>query len=453
MKTSFFQLLRQLRLFLKIDPGPLRRPADFRQAAVEVAWLARFFYLFIAFVMNTDLRPFGGSGVLTKTPTAPLWPVDLLNGLFGADWLALAAKAPFTPVLCSLLGLLAVAFPGRLIWRLGVFLYLFIYVAAEGSHGATNHGRYFYLYISFALLFLPSGVGRPALMTRKAAMDCLMVFWFAQLLPLLSYSLSGFWKIAHSGLELLSSDGFVRILLSRMMSDTQPVPVLLPFLVKNELLAQGLFLGVIYIQVSAILALFRPHLHRPLGIALMLFHLCTVWLLNIQFHEFAVVLGLLLVFSPFAPQRFSLQGLLQSLPLVGIPLRAFAAQSVQPAAKAWLIYDGECPVCRRYALYLDVKQSVAELVLVNAREGGPIVEEVRALPHDLNKGMVLKMNGRFHRGDEALHVLALLSDRRKAFGALNRLFFHSRAAARLLYPLLKLGRRALLMIKRVPMID
>ena len=124
-----------------------------------------------------------------------------------------------------------------------------------------------------------------------------------------------------------------------------------------------------------------------------------------------------------------------------------------PSQKAWLIYDGECPLCRRYALHLDVQRTLGELVLVNAREGGPLVEEARALPCDLNEGMVLKMRGRFFCGAEALHALALLADSRKPFGALNRLLFRSRTASRLAYPVLKLGRRALLKIKGAPMID
>ena len=123
------------------------------------------------------------------------------------------------------------------------------------------------------------------------------------------------------------------------------------------------------------------------------------------------------------------------------------------SAKAWLIYDGECPLCRRYALHLDVQRTLGELVLVNAREGGPLVEEAGALPCDLNEGMVLKMRGRFFCGTEALHALALLADSRKPFGALNRLLFRSRTASRLAYPVLKLGRRALLKIKGAPMID
>ena len=415
------QWLRWLRLFLRVDPGPRRAPADFRRAGAAVAWLARFFYLFMAFRISTDLSP----QALAATTQPPLWPAELMNRLLGGDWLSRAVGAPITPLACSLLGLLAVVFPGQLIWRLGIFLYIFLPVALKNSLGAISHDEHFYIiYTSFALLFLPSAVGRPAQMSRKAAMRCLMALWLAQLMPLLSYSLSGLLKIAHSGSELLSAGGFVGIL----------------------------FLCLIYIQVSAIFALFRPHLHRPLGIALILFHLGATWLLNVDRYQFMVVLGLLFVFSPFAPP-FSARGLLQSLPLLGIPVRLIAAQPARRAAKAWLIYDGECPVCRRYALHLDLKRFLGELVLVNAREGGPIVDEVRALPHDLNEGMVLKIDGRFHRGDAALHALALLSDGRKIFGAFNRLMFHSRASARLIYPLLKLGRRALLKIKGVPMID
>ena len=123
------------------------------------------------------------------------------------------------------------------------------------------------------------------------------------------------------------------------------------------------------------------------------------------------------------------------------------------AEKAWLVYDGECPFCSNYSRLVDVRNAIGELILVNAREGGPLVEEIRAIPYDLNKGMVLKMNGRYYTGDDALHILALLPARKKdTFNVFNRLFFSSRAIAWLIYPLLKLGRRLTLIIKRVPLI-
>ncbi len=112
------------------------------------------------------------------------------------------------------------------------------------------------------------------------------------------------------------------------------------------------------------------------------------------------------------------------------------------------MYDGECPFCARYARLVDVRDAVGELVFVNARDGGPVVDEVRALPWDLNQGMALKLNGRYRLGDEALHTLALLSRKKGAFGVLHRLALGSRAVAWLAYPLLKLGRRLALRAKK-----
>ena len=100
-----------------------------------------------------------------------------------------------------------------------------------------------------------------------------------------------------------------------------------------------------------------------------------------------------------------------------------------------------------------MKAAVDELVLVDAREGGPVVEEVRSLPHDLNQAMVLKLDGRYYVGHEALNILALLSEKRGTFSRLNRLMFNSPRAARLAYPLLRSARWLALKIKRVPPLD
>ncbi len=212
----------------------------------------------------------------------------------------------------------------------------------------------------------------------------------------------------------------------------------------------------VYVQFFALLALFRPHLHRPFGLVLIWFHLGNFWLLNISFSYNILIVGMFVLLSPMAPARFSLSGLVQSLPVIGVPFRAWvryrSAGDDRRAERAWLVYDGECPLCSNYARYLRVKQAVGELVLVNAREGGPLVEEVRSLPHDLNDGMVLKMNGRYYVGDRALHMLALLSEKRGAFSIVNRMLFASPLAARLGYPLLKLGRRVLLKLKGIPRI-
>lgn len=114
------------------------------------------------------------------------------------------------------------------------------------------------------------------------------------------------------------------------------------------------------------------------------------------------------------------------------------------AGDAWLVYDGECPLCRRYACGLELAAGAGRLVLVNAREGGPLAAEARDLPYNLDAGMALKFEGRWYLGAEALHLLAVWSDGGGWFRRMQRGLFRWRLAARLGYPLLKLGRRCLL---------
>ena len=132
------------------------------------------------------------------------------------------------------------------------------------------------------------------------------------------------------------------------------------------------------------------------------------------------------------------------------PRRPQPAADTDAAATAWLVYDGECPLCRHYAHYLEIRQNWGGLRLVNARDGGPLVQEIRDLPHNLDEGMALKLHGRYYLGADALYMLAWHSDRRGFCGRLNGLLFRSAVAARLTYPLLKLGRRCLLKLKGAP---
>lgn len=112
--------------------------------------------------------------------------------------------------------------------------------------------------------------------------------------------------------------------------------------------------------------------------------------------------------------------------------------------KAAIVYDGDCPFCSRYVQLVRLRKSLGDVELINAREGGPIVDEVVAKGFDLDEGMILKMDGRFYHGDECIHRLALLSTPSDAFNRLNHLVFRSRTASRLLYPVLRTGRNTVL---------
>jgi predicted DCC family thiol-disulfide oxidoreductase YuxK len=110
---------------------------------------------------------------------------------------------------------------------------------------------------------------------------------------------------------------------------------------------------------------------------------------------------------------------------------------------AWLIYDGDCPFCSRYVQYMRVREAV-NLRLVNAREGGPRVDEIRRAGLDLDGGMVLKLGDRFYHGADCIHVLALLATPSDVFNRLNAAIFRSERLSRLLYPVLRAGRNTVL---------
>jgi predicted DCC family thiol-disulfide oxidoreductase YuxK len=110
----------------------------------------------------------------------------------------------------------------------------------------------------------------------------------------------------------------------------------------------------------------------------------------------------------------------------------------EPAA--WIVYDGDCPFCSRYIQMVRLREAVGPVRLVNARDGGPLVEEAWRAGFDLDAGMMLKMGGKLYFGDACVQRLALLSTPVGAFNRINRAILSSPTAARILYPILRSGR-------------
>lgn len=120
---------------------------------------------------------------------------------------------------------------------------------------------------------------------------------------------------------------------------------------------------------------------------------------------------------------------------------------------AWLMYDGDCPFCAMYVRHMRASDAVGGLGLIDARDGGPLVEEVRARGFDLDQGMVLRLGKRLYHGAECMHVLAALGTRSGPFNRLNAAVFSSPRLSRVLYPLLLAGRRATLTLLGRPRLN
>ncbi len=86
------------------------------------------------------------------------------------------------------------------------------------------------------------------------------------------------------------------------------------------------------------------------------------------------------------------------------------------------------------------------MTILNARDNPPIMEEINKRGIDMDQGFVLKIGETFYWGADAIHTLALLSTRTGVFNRLNYLIFKSKALSKILYPILKTGRRILLVL-------
>jgi predicted DCC family thiol-disulfide oxidoreductase YuxK len=109
-----------------------------------------------------------------------------------------------------------------------------------------------------------------------------------------------------------------------------------------------------------------------------------------------------------------------------------------------IVYDGECPFCTRYVALLRLRDAVGSVQLLNARDGGPVVDALRRRGIDLDEGMVLMMDGQVYHGAECIHRLALLTTSSNTFNRINAWVFRSQTTSAFLYPVLRAGRNAVL---------
>jgi predicted DCC family thiol-disulfide oxidoreductase YuxK len=109
-----------------------------------------------------------------------------------------------------------------------------------------------------------------------------------------------------------------------------------------------------------------------------------------------------------------------------------------------VVYDKQCPACDYYCNMVRIKESVGRLVLKDARDAGPIMDEITARGLDIDQGMVVKVGSELYYGSDAIHVLALMGTNRGFFNRLAYLSFRSKRASRVIYPILRACRNLLL---------
>ncbi len=119
----------------------------------------------------------------------------------------------------------------------------------------------------------------------------------------------------------------------------------------------------------------------------------------------------------------------------------------------WLVYDGECPVCKTYCKYIRIRAAVGKLHLVDARQPGELMDEITDLGSDIDQGMVLKFKDVIYYGPNAIHMLTLLSTPSGIFNRINYYVFSTKTGAKIVYPVGKAFRTIILKLLGIRYIE
>jgi predicted DCC family thiol-disulfide oxidoreductase YuxK len=119
--------------------------------------------------------------------------------------------------------------------------------------------------------------------------------------------------------------------------------------------------------------------------------------------------------------------------------------------KLRIVYDGACPFCSDYVRYQRLDRAAESIELIDARTR-PEVLAAEGIPRGaLEDGMVVIVDGRQHHGADAVHLLSTLSESPESWWVRSvAVVSRSGSAARVLYPVLRMGRRAALALLGIP---
>ncbi len=282
---------------------------------VAARTLVQAYYAVLFFIAVGSL--YAWPGYLDTTELIPRWPVfwlryvDLERGISLILWFYLVGSA---------LGLILAKYRWA---RVVVFLSLLEYLAFKFSFGSINHGDHLGVLLSFMMIFLPPGWTRSPPPARKTRAATLLAFSAAQAMIMLTYSMSGMWKLVavvsqtiQGEVSALAPSALARHVAEKLLS-SDTTSLLGPWLIEHYWIGWPLMIGTLYLEFFALWAVPRPSLHRLFGLGLIFLHLATHLTLNVSFVQNTLWLALFFVFSPFNPDRPSWRQTARDLPLLG----------------------------------------------------------------------------------------------------------------------------------------
>jgi hypothetical protein len=314
------RFLRQLRIFFGIRrPHPVGIKLLFssqthscRQAQIAV----RILYGLQLLIALRTLPQWGG--MIERQGILPLWPVSWMS-VFPSSTAIAAVLGLF------LIGSISGALLPRYRWsRVLAFIGLFQFIAWHNSYGKIGHSLHVLLFIVFILMFLPSGWQRRD-SSRRVRQQTLFTYWSAQAVPLIAYSMAGLIKIgcglyqlAVGQASVFGPEGLPRHVADRLLQTGAETP-LGPWVIEHPWLVMPGMWVTLYLELFAIVALFRPSTRIVFVAGLFVFHVASYFTMTIWFPENCLLLVLLMLGLPACREScWNLKRSLLDLPLVSL---------------------------------------------------------------------------------------------------------------------------------------
>ena len=106
-----------------------------------------------------------------------------------------------------------------------------------------------------------------------------------------------------------------------------------------------------------------------------------------------------------------------------------------------IVYDGDCPFCRNYVSLMRLREAISKVRLVDARDDQDLVLFLAKRGFNINEGMAVIHGDTIYFGEDAVTLISSIAISRRPIGRLIAQVLNSKKRARVLYPIMKAGRR------------
>jgi hypothetical protein len=279
---------------------------DLDLAHVNIKYAMRYTYVFLVSIVFLELSSV--TFLQNITMVEPIWPMVLFQD-FSPSALALAFQS-----IAILILFLIFYIPENRLLRVLFFIFFFLVTSLNNSFGKINHGLHLAIMLSFFLALIPSNK------VKNYKLKSILMFATAQFFLLMAYSLTGFWKLFWGVIEFFTKE--VSLFSPLTLRNTiiyqfelSNATVVGSWVLEHQTIGYVFYLFGVFIELFAIVIFFKANMHKLWGVLLIALHIGIKLILGVSSFSSIVVLGLLLVCSPFAKQT-SLKDMFFDFPVI-----------------------------------------------------------------------------------------------------------------------------------------